>query len=108
MDMIWLRLLREGTRMRTLSSKLTQSHGVLLPENQVGETGGHRAGILVLAQRSVAVLHAVGHIDHQRAPHICIFFELFDYQPVGPCPHFPIDVPQIIATNVFAMLCKLD
>ena len=65
-------------------------------------------GVLVFAERPVAVLHTAGHIDQQLHSHVGFFFELLNVQSVLPRPHLPIDVTQVVAGMVLAMLQELD
>ena len=42
------------------------------------------------------------------ATHVRVFFELLDVQSVLPGPDLPVDVPQVVAGGVFAMLQEFD
>ena len=81
---------------------------VLLPQEQVGQADGDGAGVLVLVHRPAAVAHAVRHVAQQRAAEVGVFLELFDVVAVLLRPDFPIDVAQVVAEGVLAMLAKLD
>ena len=94
--------------MRIVLVERNAADGVVLLEHQVGQAGGERAGVFVLVQRPAAVPHAVRDVDQQRAAQVRVFFELLDVQAVLPRPDLPVDVPQIVAGHVFAMLQELD
>src|SRR5207247_10997416 len=59
-------------------------------------------------ERPVAVGHAPGNIDHERATEVGLFLVLLDVEPVLAGPDLPIDVPQVVAGDIFAMLQELD
>ena len=83
-----LRLLRSGTRGPDPLVERHAAHGVLLPQQQIRQARGHRAGVLVLVQRPAAVLHAVRDIDQQRAAQVGVFLVLLDVAagPAWPRP----------------------
>ena len=56
----------------------------------------------------VAVAHAGGNVDQQRAAEVGIFFELLDVEAILLGPDLPIDIPRVVAPGVFAMLAELD
>ena len=82
--------------------------GVLLPQQQIGQAHRDRAGVFVLVQRPAAVLHAVRDVDQQRAAEVGVFLELLDVVAVLLGPDLPVDVAQVVAGRVFAVLQELD
>ena len=50
----------------------------------------------ILVQRSIAVTHAVGNVDKQRAAEVGVLLELLDIQAVLPRPDFPVHVAQVL------------
>ena len=84
------------------------AHGILLPQQQVGQRRGSRDRVIALGQRAAAVFHAGRRIDQQAAAQVGVFFELLDVQPILLGPHFPIDAAQVVAGGVFAVLQELD
>ena len=47
-------------------------------------------------------------VDQQRGPQVRVFLELLDVVAVLLGPDFPVDVPQVVAGGVFAVLQELD
>ena len=84
--------------------KCDGTNTVLLTQHPVRQGGGDRAPIFVLGHRTAAVPHAVGDIGHQQAAEVGIFFELLDVETVLPRPDFPINMPKIVAVDVFSVL----
>ena len=81
---------------------------VLLPQQQVGQADGDRAAVFVLAHRAAAVAHAGGNVAQQRAAEVRVLFELLDVIAVLLRPDFPVDIAQVVAVGVFAVLAELD
>ena len=74
----------------------------------VGKAGSNRAGILVLVQRPVAILHAVGGVHQHRAAKIRILLELLDVKPVLAGPDLPVNMTQVVSHHVLAVLEELN
>jgi hypothetical protein len=53
-------------------------------------------------------MHGLADIDHHATSEIRVLLKLFDEKTIGLGPHLPVQVPQIIAQNVLAMLQELD
>ena len=110
--------LNDGVEMVSLaanwdssSNDLVKRHTtnrVLRLEDQVGQAGRDCGTVFVFVERAVSILHAVGDINQQVAAHVGVFFKLLDVQSVLPRPDLPIDVSQVVAGNVFAVLQKFD
>ena len=81
---------------------------VLLPQQQIGDRNGQRAGVFEFIERARPVTHAAGNIDQQRRAEVRVFFVLLDVIAILLGPDLPIDVPQIVAGGVLAVLAKLD
>ena len=54
------------------------------------------------------VVRTPGDVHQQRAAQVGVLLELLHIQPILPGPHLPIDVPQVVASRVFAMLQEFD
>ncbi len=100
-----------GAQRHRRADPLVERHAadrVLLPQQQIGQADGDRRGVFELVQRAGAVAHAVRHVDQQRGPQVRVFLELLDVIAILLGPDFPIDVPQVVADGVFAVLAKFD
>ncbi len=81
---------------------------VLLPQQQIRQTGRDRAAVVVLVQRPVAVVHRVADVHHQLAAEVGLGLVLLDVELVGLGPHLPVEVAQVVARGVIAMLDEFD
>ena len=55
-----------------------------------------------------AVAHAGRDVDQQRAAEVGVLLELLDVVAVLLGPDLPVDVPQVVAAGVLAVLAELD
>ena len=87
-----------------------QAHAVLLLEHQVGQRRGRALGVFELRhRRGVApVAHALAGVQQQVADQVRLFLELLQVVLVGPAEDFPVEVAQVVAGRVLAMLGELD
>ena len=100
--------LRGGTIWRTSASKVMQADGVLLAQEQVAEAGGDGAGVVVLVERPAAVVHRLADVHDERAAQVGLFLELLDVEAVGLGPDLPVEVADVVAGGVLAVLHELD
>ena len=77
-------------------------------QDEVSEVGGHGLAVLELGQLPRAVLHGLGSIEEDVGDVIGLLLVLFDVIAVGATEDLPIQMPDIIALGVFAMLGELD
>ena len=102
---------RAGAKRNRLPDRFVERHAadrVLLPQQQIRQRGGGGDGVVALGHRAAAVGHAGRDIDQQAAPQVGVFFVLLDVEPILLGPHFPIDVAQVVARHVLAVLQELD
>src|SRR5262249_17252177 len=66
------------------------------------------AGVLVLVQRPAAVVHRFAGIDHQRRLEVGLGFVLLHVVAIGLGPDLPVEVANIVARRVLAVLGELD
>ena len=85
-----------------------QADRVLLPEQQVAEAGGDGAGVVVLVQRPAAVVHRLADVDDQVAAQVGLGLVLLDVEAVGLGPDLPVEVADVVAGGVLAVLHELD
>ena len=81
---------------------------VLLAQQQVGQAGGDGAAVVVLVQRPAAVVHRLADVDDQGAAQVGLFLELLDVEAVGLGPDLPVEVADVVAGGVLAVLHELD
>ena len=82
--------------------------GVHLLEDHVRQASGSGASVVVLVQRSVAVVHRLGDIDDQMAAEVGLGLVLLDVEAVGLGPDLPVEVANVVANAVLAVLHELD
>ena len=102
---------RAGAQRNRLADRFVEdgaADGVLLPQQQIRQRRGRRDRVVALVQRPAAVLHAGRDIDQQAAAQVGVFLELLDVQPVLLGPDLPVDVAQVVARRVLAVLQELD
>ena len=87
-----------------------QPHRVTLPKQQERDRGRDTLGVFALGEpRGIAApVHRPAHVEHDGRAQIRFLFVLLHEPLVGPREHFPVDVPQIVAGLVGAMLRELD
>ena len=54
------------------------------------------------------IAHALADIQHQLADQVRLVVVLLHVELVGAAEHFPVDVSQVVARRVLAVLGKLD
>ena len=85
-----------------------QADRVLLPQEQVRQAGGDRAAVLVLGEGAAAVAHRLADVHDQRRPQVGLGLELLDVKAVGLAPDLPVEVAEVVAADVLAVLDELD
>ena len=85
-----------------------EGDGVALKEDEVGEAGRERLGVLQLRHLGAAVVHRRAAVDQQVHHHIGVLLILLDVVAVGAAEHLPVEVPRIVAHGVLAVLRELD
>ena len=87
-----------------------QSDAVLLLEDEKGEGRGGALGVFEFRQRGAvaAIAHAFAGVQQQVADEVGFFLVLLEIVLVGLAENFPIDVAQIVALGILAMLGELD
>ena len=101
-------LVRSGIDLAHGFVERDAADGVLLPQQQVGQAAAAVAAYSYLFSGPAAVLHAGRDVDEQGAAEVGVFFVLLDVEPVLLGPDLPIDVAQVVAGGVFAVLQELD
>lgn len=81
---------------------------VLLANDQIRQARSDGAGVIVLIERAVAVVHRIADIDDEMRPQIRLGFVLLDVEFVGFRPDFPVEMPKVVARRVVAVLDELD
>ena len=84
------------------------ANGVLLPQQQIAQAGRDGATIIVLVQRSTAVVHRLADVHHQVATQIGLGLELFDIEAIRFGPYLPVEVANVVAGGVFPVLYEFD
>jgi hypothetical protein len=84
------------------------SDRILLAYEEVGKTGGCGAGILSFVPFGIAVGHGRAAIDQKRRAEVGFGLVLFNIKAIAFRPHFPVEMPDIVARRVFPVLDKLD
>ena len=81
---------------------------VALVQHQIRQRRRRTLGVRELRERRVRplVLHALAGIEQQIAEQIGFLFKLLQIESIAFAEHFPIDVAQIVARRVLAMLGK--
>ncbi len=87
-----------------------QSHAVLLMEHQVGQGRGGPLGVFQLRPRRglAAVAHAFAGVQEQMADQVRLVLELLQIILVGPPKNFPIEIAEVVAGGILAVLGELD
>ena len=81
---------------------------VALTDHQVSQRGGDSPGMLELGDRLPGVPHAARRIDDKERLQVRLFLIFLDVIPVGLAERPPVDMPDLVAGPVLAMLGKLD
>jgi hypothetical protein len=87
-----------------------EADGVLLLEDEPGDGGGEALGVLGFGHRGGGALigHALAGIDDEMAEEVGLVFVLLQVELVGAAEDFPVEVAQVVAGRVFAVLRELD
>src|SRR5512137_92197 len=83
--------------------------GVLLPDEQVGERAGQRAGVAELGEPLLgpAVAHRAGGVDDEPGPEVGLLLEALHVVLVELAVGLPVDVAQLVAGRVLLVLAEL-
>jgi hypothetical protein len=100
-----------AARPNDLADFLIERHepdGIPLVEYEIRKGGCRALSVRKLRKRRVRplILHALAGIEQQITKQVGFLFKLFQIEPVTLTEHFPIDIAQIIARRVLAMLGK--
>src|SRR5690349_21383086 len=82
--------------------------GITLMEDEVSQARGHGLAVLEFGQLARAVSHGLAAIEQDIGDVIRLLLILLDVVAVGTAENLPVEMPDIIALGVFAMLSKLD
>ena len=103
---------REAVRARDVLARLVVEDrhcgGVALEEDEIREARGHHFCIVELAHRTGAVAHGLAAIEQQVRHEVRLLLVLLDVVAVAAPEHLPIEMPRVVAGDVFAVLRKLD
>ena len=97
-----------GEPRADLLIKRDQASGILLSHDEVGQASGDGGSVIELVERSTAVGHAFGNIDHEGATEVGIFLILFDVEAILSSPYLPIDMAQVVTMDILTMLNEFD
>ncbi len=104
-----VRLLLGGEALADLLVERDQADGVLLVDHQVAQGRGQADAVLELRQLlAVGVAHRPGEVHHEVAGEVGLGLELLDVEPVGLGEDRPVDVGDVVARGVLAVLGELD
>ena len=79
-----------------------------LVEDEVGHRGGGGAGEVVLRPRPRAVSHRLAGIDQEPGDEVRLLLVLLQVEPLGAAEDLPVDVLDVVAGRVLAVLGELD
>ena len=87
-----------------------QAHRVLLSDHQVAEAGGEVAGVLELRQAILVarVGHRAAHVEQDMSLEVRLLLILLDVEAIGAAEHLPVNILDVIAGHVLAVLGELD
>ena len=85
-----------------------EGDGVTLEEDEVGEARGDGAGVVELGDFAGAILHGLAAIEEEVGDEVRLLLVLLDVVAVAAAEDFPVEMPGVVAGDVFAMLRKLD
>ena len=87
-----------------------QAHAVLLMQHQVGQRRGRALGVFQLRHRRrvALVAHALAGVQQQVADQVRLFLELLQVVLVGAAEDLPIEIAEVVAGRVLAVLGELD
>ena len=80
---------------------------IALVNDQVAQAGRQRLGVFQLVRRAVAVEHRSARVQKDVADEIRLLLILLDGIAIGASVAFPVDVLDIVARDVFAVLDEL-
>src|SRR5689334_5693322 len=83
---------------------------ILLADDEIREGRGETLGVFELRERRVrpAIAHAFADVENQLANEVGLFLELLEIELVGSRVDLPIEIAEVVAGCVFAMLGELD
>jgi hypothetical protein len=93
-----------------LAIKCNQADTVLLVKNQIGQRRGEAFRIFQLRKRGTIALklHALASVEQEITNQIGLLLVLLQVVLVGLAKDFPIDIPEIVAGDIFPVLGKLN
>ncbi len=78
------------------------------PDHHVRQRRGEQFRVFEFVGALAAVAHRVAGIEQQVTGEVGFLFVLFDGVAVGAAVTFPVDVPDVVAGDVLAVLDELD
>ncbi len=88
--------------------KNRQAGAVALMNNRISEDGRKQLGIFQLVGRAVAVEHRAAGVEQNMADEVRFLLVLLDGVAFRPAVAFPVDVANIVAGHIFAVLDEFD
>ena len=89
-----------------------EADGVLLSDEQVGDRGGEMTGVVKLGESVRRGLAAVGHrardVEDDRRAQVGLVDVLLDVEALTARDQLPVEVAQVVAGHVLAVLGELD
>ena len=102
--MCWLTASSYG--VNDLAVECDEADSILLFDDDIADCGCDVLGVFELRKRDSlrALLHRLTHIEQHLADEVGFLFKLFHEDSIGSTVNLPIDVPEIVAGCVLAML----
>ena len=85
-----------------------EGHRIPLEQDHMGETGRQDFRIVEFCQLARAIIHGGTAVHDQMGYEVGILFILADIISFGAAENLPVEMADVIAGRVFAVLCKLD
>jgi len=85
-----------------------EADGILLADHEIGKRGGEVGAVFELGGAALGVGHGGGGVEEDVGLEVGLFLELLDVEAVGPGVGGPVEVADVVARGVFAVLGKLD
>ena len=102
------RLARRLHEFANLIVESDEADTIRLVQHQIRQPSGGHAGVVVLGHRIGTVTHRIANVEQNPANEIRFRFVLLEEEATGAAVHLPIDVLDVVAGNVLAVLGELD